>query len=50
MDFDLSDVVKKLPADLKDAAGTEDAAWMRRVLDEAESRLLNLLLTPEEDA
>ena len=49
LSFDLSDVMKKLPAELKDRLQTDDPAWLRSVLDEAESRLFNQLLVKEED-
>ncbi len=49
LSFDLTDVMKKLPAELKDALRTEDPDWLRSVLNEAESRLLSQLLISEED-
>jgi DNA repair exonuclease SbcCD nuclease subunit len=48
VDFDLSDVVKKLPSELKDAARSEDPEWLQSVLAEAESRLVSQLLESEE--
>jgi DNA repair exonuclease SbcCD nuclease subunit len=48
--FDLTDVAKKLPPELKDRLRTDDPQWLRSVLDEAESRLLNQLLDAEQDA
>jgi exonuclease SbcD len=49
LSFDLTDVMKKLPAELKDVLRTEDPDWLRSVLNEAESRLLSQLLISEED-
>ena len=44
LDFDLTDVVKKLPAELKRTARPDDPEWLCSVLDEAESLLLDRLL------
>lgn len=48
VDFDFSDVVKKLPSELKDAARSEDPEWLHSVIAEAESRLVSQLLETEE--
>jgi hypothetical protein len=48
VDFDFSDVVKKLPSELKDAVRSEDPGWLQSVLTEAESRLVSQLLESEE--
>ena len=40
---DLSDAMKKLPAELKDLVPMENADWLRSVIDEAQSRLLQAL-------
>lgn len=49
-EFDLSDVVKKMPGELKDVAQSDDPDWLRSVLVEAESRLISQLLESEEEA
>ncbi len=49
VNFDLSDVLKKLPSELKDADRVTDPDWLRSVLAEAESRLLSQLLASEDD-
>jgi hypothetical protein len=46
--FDLSDVAKKLPGELKDATRFDDPDWLRAVLAEAESRLITRLVESEE--
>ena len=45
--FNLSDVLKKLPAELKHLTRPDDPEWMNAVLSEAESLLLNRLLGTE---
>ena len=47
LDFDLADVVRKLPAELKHIACPGDPEWMHAVLSEAESLLLTRLLGSE---
>ena len=41
--LDLGDAMKKLPADLKDLIHTKHEGWLRSVVDEAQSRLLEAL-------
>lgn len=45
--FDFSDVVKKLPAELKHIARPDDSQWIQEVLAEAESLLLTRLVGNE---
>ena len=40
---DLSDAIKKLPAELKDSINAENDEWLRCIADEAQSRLLEAL-------
>ena len=47
LDFDLADVMKKLPAELKGIASPDEPEWLQAVLLEAESVLLNRLLGAE---
>ena len=47
--FDLSDAIRKLPAELKDTARYEDEEWIQSVLGEAESLLLSRLWGPGAD-
>ena len=48
VNFDLSDVMKKLPGELKDTTQLDDPDWLRAVLTEAESRLITQLMESEE--
>ena len=41
--LELDDAMKKLPADLKDSIHMEHEGWLRSVVDEAQSRLLEAL-------
>jgi DNA repair exonuclease SbcCD nuclease subunit len=50
LNFNLADVAKKLPAELRDRLATDDPHWLQSVLAQAESRLLNQLLNSGEDA
>lgn len=50
LDFDFADVVKKLPAELRDFAKPDQPEWLHAVLAEAESLLLNRLLGSEVQA
>ena len=45
--FDLTDLAKKLPAELKTLAPVDSPEWIRQVIAEAESRLLGRLLQSE---
>jgi len=47
--FDVSDVAKKLPAELADTVSCDDPQWLLSVIEEAESRLLAQLGDGEED-
>ncbi len=48
--FDLTDVLKKLPSELKDVARAEDPEWIDGVLAEAESLLFGRLLKGKESS
>lgn len=48
VDFDFSDVMKKLPGELRDEAKMSDPEWLRSVISEAESRLISQLLESDE--
>ncbi len=41
--FDLADAMKKLPAELKDSIQTQNDDWLRSIVNEAQSRLLEVL-------
>ena len=41
--FDLADAMKKLPAELKDSIQTQNDDWLRSIVGEAQSRLLEVL-------
>lgn len=41
--FDLSDAIKKLPAELRDSSESTDHAWFQSIVAEAQSRLLDSL-------
>jgi DNA repair protein SbcD/Mre11 len=47
LEFDLADVVKKLPAELKTLARPDDPEWLREILAEAEPLLLSRLAGSE---
>lgn len=40
---DLADALKKLPTELRDSIHTENEDWLRSIMDEAQSRLLEVL-------
>lgn len=47
LEFDFSDVVKKLPAELKAIARPDDPEWLKEILDEAEPLLVSRLIGSE---
>jgi exonuclease SbcD len=47
LEFDVSDVVKKLPADLKTIVRPDDPEWLKEILTEAEPFLLSRLVGSE---
>lgn len=49
LNFDLADVVKKMPAELKLLARPDDAEWLKEILTEAEPLLLSRLEGSEGD-
>ena len=49
LNFDLGDVAKKLPAELKELARPDDPEWIREILEEAQPFLLSRLSATEDE-